>query len=94
MADVEAPVEVKETTLQIVQRVLIKQYGAQTQPQADTTFASLNLDSLDALEIVMSVEDEIKHELDDMLLLNTARGTVGDFAVEVDRQLAEHNPPS
>lgn len=52
---------------------------------ADTTFDSLQLDSLDTVEMVMDLEEEIGIELE----LEERLATVGELAEYIERKLDE-----
>lgn len=53
--------------------------------KADTTFESLGIDSLDTVEMVMELEEELGVELE----LNEKVSTVGELAAFVEKKLGE-----
>lgn len=52
---------------------------------ADTTFESLGIDSLETVEMVMELEEELDSELD----LDEEVSTVGELVAFIEKKLAE-----
>lgn len=53
--------------------------------EENTTFSDINFDEIDMIELVMSVEDEYKVEIDDDELKSI--DTIGDFVKILDEKL-------
>lgn len=74
----------RHETLELVKQVVKSQLGQECDPES-TLYADLGIDSLDLVEIVMELEDQIEAEIPD----HVAEGwiTVQDVANYIDKVL-------
>lgn len=67
----------------LLQGLLAEQLGMTTEAPLDVPLAELGVDSLDMLELVIGVEEELEIELDDYAKAMNEKSTLADVAAYV-----------